>query len=426
MAASAAGNDTRTGQAVLSAAAALFAERGYHATRIRDIAHAAGLSKASIYHYVRSKEELLYALASRTLEDHLLAATEVTLSHEEPVEALRELIRAHLRGLLAKRTSIAFTLLDAKSLPPDQFRAIAALRDRYAEIVRGVIASCRQDGAIRGDLAARELSIALSNILNGTLFWYRPRLDLDAVAEVTTSVFLHGLNPAAPALPRNRRIEAAPVGASVEFEMPADLHHELQRSTAARSAAILDVALRSFHRGGYLGTTTRDLARDAGLGNGTLYHHVADKEELLFLICLQVLHDTAGHAAPTARLDATAADRLLRFIEQHATSVLGDVRRSAVALTEARHLSGLRREQIADLSERYLGLLAGILANGQRSGEVRRDVDPSTLARLVLSALNWSALWYRDGGAWQPIEIARFLYQVLYRGAAAASLSQSG
>jgi TetR/AcrR family transcriptional regulator, cholesterol catabolism regulator len=407
-------SDASTKDVVLASAAALFAERGYHGTRIKDIAQAAGLSKPAVYHYVRSKEELLFALASETIQHHLVAAEEAASSSDDPVEALTAFIEAHLRGLFSKRASVAFALLEARSLPADQFRSIAELRGQYARKMEQLIRKGRDRGVLRRDVPERELSIALSNVLNGSLLWYRPQGEVEPLGRLVSTVYLHGIGR-----PGGHDLAAERPAATAEprFEMPPDLQQELGRSAPARAAAILDVAVRSFRNAGYLGTSTRVLAHGAGLGNATLYHHVEDKEQLLFLICLQALKEQADHAV-VARSGGPASDEVRRFIAAHVTALLDHPDRSAVTITEARHLSGLRNEQISDLSDRYRRLFESILTRGQSTGTVRQDIDATTLSHLVLSALNWTALWYRPQGSWKPTDVALMEYEILYRGAA--------
>jgi AcrR family transcriptional regulator len=414
------GSDAGTRQLVLGSAAALFAERGYHATSIRNIAEVAGLSKASVYHYVRSKEELLFALASQTLENHLAAAKIAAEEPHSPLESIVELVRAHLGALLAKRASIAFALLEVRSLPVAQFRSISVLRGRYAEMMRSVIRRGTEAGLIRAEIGTVELSLGLSNLLNGTLLWYRhgTELDVTGLAELAASIYLRGVRATGPRRKSGTGGGSTSTIESAPFEVPADLERELVRSGATRSAAIINVAVRSFRRAGYLGTTTRDIARDSGLGNATLYHHVADKEELLFLICLRSLKDQADHVVPRVQTSAGAVERLRQFFEEHTRVLLQNPARSGVALTEARHLSGLRSEQILDLNERYLGLLASIVREGQRSGEIRNDVAANLISRLVMSALNWTVLWYNPRDAWGDEHISHMLFEILVEGAA--------
>jgi hypothetical protein len=59
-----------------------------------------------------------------------------------------------------------------------------------------------------------------------------------------------------------------------------------------------------------------------------------------------------------------------------------------------------------------------MIAAEQRSFRIRNDVPSSTLARLMLGALNWTVLWYNPRGAWNDAHVSRVLFEVLYQGVA--------
>ena len=81
---------------VLATAADIFSRRGFRATSMNEIAAAVGLSKPTLYHYFRSKEELLVRLYSDVLDESLAMALEVVDSEPTPLEAVRELIRSRV------------------------------------------------------------------------------------------------------------------------------------------------------------------------------------------------------------------------------------------------------------------------------------------------------------------------------------------
>src|SRR5262245_793851 len=87
----------------LTRSAAVFAERGYHATTMRDLARATGMSLAGMYYYVRGKEDLLLRIRHRC-SDRMLAGAEealAPLAHADPVERLQAFIRHHVAFAIA-------------------------------------------------------------------------------------------------------------------------------------------------------------------------------------------------------------------------------------------------------------------------------------------------------------------------------------
>ncbi|MFD1052583.1 TetR/AcrR family transcriptional regulator, partial [Kibdelosporangium lantanae] len=83
---------------VRRAAVELFATRGFHGTGIRDLAVAAGLSSATLYHYMGTKEDLLVEIMRTSLERLLTDAERVTADVHDPVEQLKRLVDMHVRA----------------------------------------------------------------------------------------------------------------------------------------------------------------------------------------------------------------------------------------------------------------------------------------------------------------------------------------
>jgi len=184
------------------------------------------------------------------------------------------------------------------------------------------------------------------------------------------------------------------------------------RRPANRRAQILDAAARRFRRHGYSAASMRDIAGDVGMLAGSLYHHVASKEDLLVAvheegirrISAAVTAALAGVEGPWRRLEAAAAAHLSVLLEggDYAVVVLRELPRDLPAV----------RRRLAPLRDAYEDLFRGLVDElPLAAGTPRRH------ARLMLmGALNWSQSWYRPGGD-PPAAIARS-FVALLRGTA--------
>lgn len=179
---------------ILDAAAQVFRQKGFHGASMADIAESVDLKKASLYHHVSSKQEILLALLDRALE-MLYEQVAIIAKQSLPAdEKLRQMVQVYLR-LLAENSDLSSVLLfEHRSLEPSQHKRHIPNRDRFESLWRDVL-----DDGIRSGLfhcADTGLAVrALMGILNWTLTWYRPDGELtnDQIADQYSSLLLNGL-----------------------------------------------------------------------------------------------------------------------------------------------------------------------------------------------------------------------------------------
>jgi AcrR family transcriptional regulator len=172
-----------------------------------------------------------------------------------------------------------------------------------------------------------------------------------------------------------------------------------------RKQQIEDAASTLFRDRGYAGTSVRDIAQALQMQGGSLYAHVASKEDMLWAIVTRAADRFHAEVAPIAESERTAARKLRRMIRAHVAVVTSSQRDAAVFLHEWRFLSGERREQIAQRRDLYEGLFRDAIDQGVKSREFGR-MDPAQTAMVILSALNGIATWYQPDGKLTPAQIA--------------------
>ena len=188
--------------AILRAAATLFRERGFADTGMRDIAAAADLSAANLYHYFDGKNALLFYCQERALDRMLTAVASARRASTSATERLHIVFTAHLQTLLDEIEG-ATAHLQIDSLPPKLRDAIVKKRDRYELGLRRLIAEGIKAGELV-DVNPAIVTRAMLGAMNWTVTWFRPEGtdSAAAVGDVITRFLIRGVAVRTPAAKR--------------------------------------------------------------------------------------------------------------------------------------------------------------------------------------------------------------------------------
>jgi TetR/AcrR family transcriptional regulator, cholesterol catabolism regulator len=182
---------------------------------------------------------------------------------------------------------------------------------------------------------------------------------------------------------------------------------------SARRSELTREAARLFAERGYHGTSIGDLAQAMGVQKGTLYSHIASKQDLLY----ETMRD--GAAAFHAALDAIpeelpATEKIRLALRAHLRVVAEQLDVATVFVREWRYLEGDRRDEIVGERRRYEERIRALFREGRELGELRTDLDDATAALLTLSAANWAYTWLRPGA--ETDDLADRFYALLIDG----------
>ncbi|MFW5419496.1 TetR family transcriptional regulator [Nocardiopsis sp. CNT-189] len=195
------GDDTQ--RRVWEAAVRLFAAQGFHGTGIRELAEGAGLTSATLYHYMGTKEDLLFSVMRTCLDRLIRAAERVAGEGAGPEAVITRLVHVHVLTHALHRDETTVVDNEIGALAPGHRDEMVRLRDRYEEFWRDAIA----DGCDRGAFSVpdrRLARMAALEMCSGVAKWYSPSgpLDLGAVSAAHAVLVLQMLGaPAGEAAP---------------------------------------------------------------------------------------------------------------------------------------------------------------------------------------------------------------------------------
>ena len=180
---------------ILEVAAQIICQKGFHATSMQDIAEAVNLQKASLYHHVASKQEILLSLLDQALELIIERVSQVAGTSAPADEKLSQACKIYLETLSEHRDLVSVLLLEHRSLEPEYHARHVPRRDRFERLWREMIREGIEAGVFCSTCDAALAARTLLGSLNWTITWYRSdgSLSIEEIADSVSNQFLNGL-----------------------------------------------------------------------------------------------------------------------------------------------------------------------------------------------------------------------------------------
>ena len=177
-------------EAIIAAAAALYAKRGFQGASVADLAEACGSSKSLVYHYFPSKEDILYEVMAAHLGE-LVDAADDAMRAGDARERLRALALSFMRLYEGAQHSHKVLLNELDNLPAERRAEVVRKQRRIIAVVETLIREIRPDaGAV-----TLPLTMLFFGMINWTHTWFRPSgaLSADALGDLAVDLLLNGL-----------------------------------------------------------------------------------------------------------------------------------------------------------------------------------------------------------------------------------------
>jgi AcrR family transcriptional regulator len=171
---------------IIHTAAKLFKEKGYAATSMRDIATELGIEAASLYHHIKSKEEILDTICFATADKLLASIAEVNDIYFNAEEKLRLAIKNHVYIISENINQSAVFLHEWRSLSEPKLTEFKTLRDAYENELK-VILKEGVDEDVFADVDQKFATLTILSTVNWINEWYNPKGKMNA-AEIATKL----------------------------------------------------------------------------------------------------------------------------------------------------------------------------------------------------------------------------------------------
>ena len=182
---------------ILRTAARIFAEKSYHSTSMRDISRETKVSLAGLYHYCKSKEELLFLIQDNCF-GRVLERLEQRLERvDDPITKLGIFIENHLSFFAANMSEMKVLSHEAESLRGDLYAHVSTRKDTYTKLARQILREVQETQDSNGPVDLTVATYALFGMMNWIYNWYDPqgKLNVSDLASNVMKLFLNGFVP---------------------------------------------------------------------------------------------------------------------------------------------------------------------------------------------------------------------------------------
>ena len=183
-------------ESILAAAVQLFAEYGYHAAPLRDVARIAGIQAASIYHHFPNKQSLLVEIMEVHMNRLNTQLERILRDYQDPLQRLQEAISNHIRLHTTYKQEFFIIDTEIRALEGENRTFILSLRDTYEKLIQSILRDGMERGMFR-NLDSKVASYAIIAMCTQVATWFHPdgRLSTQQVIALYRQIIMQGLLP---------------------------------------------------------------------------------------------------------------------------------------------------------------------------------------------------------------------------------------
>ena len=180
---------------------------------------------------------------------------------------------------------------------------------------------------------------------------------------------------------------------------------------------ILEAAVRVFARQGFYQSTISQIAKEAGVADGTIYLYFKNKDDILvqfFSYRTKQVFESFRKEVDRAQ---TSADKLRNLVRRHLAEFQRDRDGAVVYQVETHQSSRLAEDQIREMSQMYRDLISEIVEQGQQEGTIRKDLYVGLVKRFIIGAVDEVInTWLHSNGEYDLVSMADPLVELFMTG----------
>jgi len=398
-------------KAILSEAARLFNIHGARATRLSDVAESLNLNKATLYYYIKSKDDLIYQTYQASCEALEVMIEKADTRGEKGADKLAAFIRAYFDAwqaiMLGERPHFAI-LTEIRALKGEHRKQIAHRYSASYKRIKSFIHAGVADGSLRTEQET-DAALVVFGLVQLSILWL-PGIGpggTDRAAEQFIDIVLHG-------------IAANRASAGRDVPLPAGVPQSSQpdQPTSSRQAEFCQVGSAFFNRKGFKGTSLDEIADELAVTKGAFYYNVKDKDDLLRQCFERSLELMAITQARAIKCGGSGLQELQRCVAQ-LFAVQTGTSGPLIRFNLIPSLSAPQKDAILAGIEEISDRFGTMIDKGIADGSIRA-VDRFIAEQLLMSAIDLSAElpWMRELG--DADEACRSYFSCYFNGLSSA------
>jgi TetR/AcrR family fatty acid metabolism transcriptional regulator len=196
----------------------------------------------------------------------------------------------------------------------------------------------------------------------------------------------------------------------------------------AKRERILRAAIKIFSQKGFFNSKVSDIARQAGVADGTIYLYFKNKDDLLISLFEEKMAEVVADVRERVESGDGALHRLQIFIENHMNLLVREAGLIEVLQIELRQSNKFMKEYVPVKFLEYLDVISQILEQGKREGTFRQDLNVTVARRAVFGALDEMALAYvlSRKRKYDPADAAAEIYRIFAEGLCMTTRTKEG
>ncbi|MBI9092761.1 MAG: TetR/AcrR family transcriptional regulator [Desulfobacterium sp.] len=354
----------KTQAKILRAAEELLAQKGIAGTTIADIADRANVAHSHAYRYFKGKKGLVFAVAHERIKDTLRELHDQLQGISEPKSRLSKFIWYALVYIDRNRDFVRNLMFEYRSSREFYDTPAYALMREHAGICSGILNQGVQAGLYRRDVDMR----LITELIYGTV-------DMEAVHCVML----------------NETRDIASDWEDILHILFAMIEERPQPHDRVKRCRILRAAEAVFAEKGYEKAKVAQIAKTAGVAEGSIYDYFKNKENLLISISSHRLTAITSQLAATVQLTCPLA-RLRRFLRLHFCSFLKNRDFLKVFIMDSLMNRKFYQSEALDVHRTYIASLAELIRDGQAQGVFKKEINPRVFCNMFMGAFIHMAL----------------------------------